>query len=127
MLSYDLFRKHESLKDKTPAEVAKVHAPFRSWEEAVEWTGPKRAVAKVEVVAAPKQESSGKGQQVVVDTEKILGGLKPTPKDKPRGDGSRAKATATPVKTRSKKSSKAHPTAPYRPFMRRLERRRRKR
>ena len=57
--------------------------------------------------------------------EKVLDDLKAKPK--PNGRAKRSKATATPVKTRSKKSGKAHPTAPYHPFMRRSERRRRKR
>ena len=127
VLSYNLFREHGSLKGKTPAEVAKVHAPFKSWEEAVERTGPKRAVPQVEVVAAPKLEPPGKGPQVDVDTEKVRVDLKSKPKEPPRRNGGRAKASTTPVKTKSKKSGKAHPTAPYHPFLRRSERRRRKR
>ena len=49
VLSYNLFREHESLGDKTPAEAAKVNSPFKSWEEAVERTGPRRAVPQVVV------------------------------------------------------------------------------
>ena len=127
VLSYNLFREHEALRNRTPAEAARMNPPFRSWEEAVEGTGPKRAVSQVEVVAAPKLEPSGKEPGVVVDTEKVLGGLKAKPQEQPRRNGSRAKAVTTPIKTKSKKSSKAHPTAPYHPFLRRSERRRRKR
>ena len=62
VLSYNLFREHESLKGKTPAEAAKVHAPFKSWEEAVERTGPRRAVPQVVVkdMVMPPPEPAGK-------------------------------------------------------------------
>ena len=65
VLSYNLFREHESLKSKTPAAAAKVHAPFRSWDEAVERTGPRRAVPQVVVkdMVFPPPEPAGKVQR----------------------------------------------------------------
>ena len=62
VLSYNLFREHESLESRTPAEAAKVHAPFKSWEEAVERTGPRRAVPQVVVkdMVMPPPEPAGK-------------------------------------------------------------------
>ncbi len=35
LINYNFFRPHMSLKDKTPAEVAKIQAPFRNWTEVV--------------------------------------------------------------------------------------------
>ena len=96
VLSYNLFREHEALKGKTPAAAAKVHAPFKSWDEAVERTGPKRAVPQVEVVAAPKREPSSKDAKAAVDTEKVLDGLKPK-RIKANGSRSRPKVTAGAV------------------------------
>ena len=62
VLSYNLFREHESLGGKPPAEAAKVRAPFKSWEEAVERTGPRRAVPQVVVkdMVMPPPEPAGK-------------------------------------------------------------------
>ncbi len=36
VLTYNLFREHEALKNESPAEVAKVGAPFESWQDVVE-------------------------------------------------------------------------------------------
>ena len=63
VLNYNLFREHESLRDRTPAEAARMNPPFSSWGEAVERTSPKRVVPKVEVVAAPQLEPSGKARR----------------------------------------------------------------
>ena len=35
LVYYNYFRPHESLKDKTPAEVAKIEFPFRNWADVV--------------------------------------------------------------------------------------------
>ena len=122
VLSYNLFREHESLKGKTPAEVAKVHAPFKSWDEAVERTGPKRAVPQVEVAAAPKREPSSKDAKVAVDTEKVLGGLKPErTKTNVRSRSEAAVKPRTP-----KRARRVRNTAKYHAFLRRSERNRRK-
>jgi len=45
LIHYNFFRPHMTLKDKTPAEVAKIKAPFKSWTELVK---DKEAVAKVD-------------------------------------------------------------------------------
>ena len=125
VLSYNLFREHESLGDKTPTEVARVHAPFKSWEEAVERTGPKRAIPKVEVAAGPMRESSSKSARVDVDAEKVFGGLKPK-RIRVNGNRSRPKTTVCQPKP-SKRAKRVQDTVPLHPFMRPSERRRRKR
>lgn len=56
MLTYNLFRDHESVGGKSPGEGAKVNAPFSSWIEVVERTGPKRLVPKVVEESKPKAE-----------------------------------------------------------------------
>lgn len=33
VLNYNMFREHDSIGDKTPAEVARVHPPFTDWED----------------------------------------------------------------------------------------------
>ena len=65
VLSYNLFREHESLGDKPPAEAAKMNPPFKSWVEAVERTGPRRAVPQVVVkdMVFPPPEPAGKVQR----------------------------------------------------------------
>ena len=59
VLTYNLFRDHESVGGKPPGERAKVDAPFKSWIEVVETTGPKRAVPREVVATKPV----GKGQR----------------------------------------------------------------
>ena len=58
VLTYNLFRDHESVGGKPPGDRAKVNAPFSSWIDVVETTGPKRVVPKV--VEASKPKSKGK-------------------------------------------------------------------
>ena len=41
VLTYNLFRDHEGIGGRTPGEKAQVGAPFESWEDVVEQTGPK--------------------------------------------------------------------------------------
>ncbi len=38
-IHYNFFRPHMALKDKTPAEVAGIKSPYRSWTELVRKTG----------------------------------------------------------------------------------------
>ena len=39
LVHYNFIRPHESLKGKTPGEVARIRAPFRNWEEVVRKVG----------------------------------------------------------------------------------------
>ena len=54
VLTYNLFREHESIGGKPPAEKAKVGAPFATWADVVEQSGTRRVVPKE--VAAEKPE-----------------------------------------------------------------------
>ena len=53
VLTYNLFREHESIGGKPPAEKAKVKAPFKTWADVVEQFGPWRVVPKVVPVEKP--------------------------------------------------------------------------
>ena len=59
VLTYNLFREHESLSDRTPAEKAKLKVPFKTWTDVVEAKGPKRVVPKVVEASKPKPEGKG--------------------------------------------------------------------
>ena len=82
MLNYNLFKKHHSLRNRTPAQAAKVKAPFTEWADVVRdgqtikpklvKAGPvvrqqavKRVTEQVQVIASPKVEPApnrkGKG------------------------------------------------------------------
>ncbi len=72
-LTYNLFRLHESLDNKTPASAAKVSTPFKSWEDVVEHSSAHRTVVpKLE----SEQSSRAPAQKVEVkqnDCQKRLG------------------------------------------------------
>ena len=59
VLTYNLFRDHESTGGKPPGDRANPGAPFKTWEDVVEQTGPRRVVPKV-VVDKPE----GKGRRL---------------------------------------------------------------
>ena len=56
-LNYNLFRKHETLGNKTPGERAKVNPPFTEWADVVKAeAAPRRKVARVRPVSQPKSK-----------------------------------------------------------------------
>jgi transposase-like protein len=58
VLTYNLFRGHESLRNKTPGERAKVDPPFREWADVVKDGAASRPVVKAE--ARPVSQSKPK-------------------------------------------------------------------
>ena len=52
VLTYNLFRDHESLGNKPPAEVARLDAPFKSWEDVVE-SSARGVVVRPEILNPP--------------------------------------------------------------------------
>ena len=56
VLTYNLFRDHESTGGKPPGDKANPAAPFKTWENVVEQTGPRRVVPKV----VPAEKPEGK-------------------------------------------------------------------
>ena len=126
VLNYNLFREHESLGDRPPAEAARMNPPFKSWEEAVERTGPRRAMPRVEVVSASPGKPPEK--QVEVDTSKIRAAVKPR-NVKVNGRSTRPKGATVKEKPakRTKRAKRIQDTVPLHPFMRPSERGGRKR
>ena len=58
-LDYNLFRKHEGLRNRTPAQAARISAPFDEWEDVVEHAAPHKR-AKVEVVVVDSKRNDDK-------------------------------------------------------------------
>ena len=54
-LTYNLFRGHEALRNKTPGYRAKIKAPFKEWADVVKAeAAPRRKVARVRPASQPK-------------------------------------------------------------------------
>lgn len=91
-LTYNFFREHESLNDRTPAEVAKVKAPYRDWADVVAAgrDGKARTLRveadkpKAAVVAPPEQPAplkpSPKAPKAAKDVPKPTPPRTPQPK-----------------------------------------------
>ena len=54
VINYNLFRGHEALDDKTPAEAAKVNPPFREWADVVRDAEAVHKVTSLEKEESPK-------------------------------------------------------------------------
>ena len=65
-LDYNLFRKHEGLRNKTPAHAAGISAPFGEWEDVVEHAAPHKR-AKFEVVVVDAKRNDDKVEVSVKD------------------------------------------------------------
>lgn len=104
-LTYNLFREHEALDNKSPASAAKVVTPFESWESVVEQASPHRTVVPnlepVQTGRAPKRKVKA------VSTVRTK-----TPKPK----SATPKRSASPVRN----------TVSYHPFLSRRENMRRR-
>ena len=117
-LTYNLFRLHESLDNKTPASAAKVSTPFKSWESVVEQAGAHRTV-----VPKLEAEKSSRVPAQKVEVKPIE--IREPAKSVGVKSASAARAFKTP-KTRAvtPKRSKRSPvknTVPYHPFLTRRE------
>ena len=114
-LDYNLFRKHEALNNRTPAQVAKVSPPFDEWEEVVEHAAPYKR-AKLEVVLVDDKRNDD-ALDVSVDAESL--------KDLPLVERPRAKPkrqrNATTVKSNAPKVKSAAKTARRHPYLTRSE------
>ena len=124
VLTYNLFREHESLRNKTPASAARLETPFDSWESVVESASPHSTVMPTVEVVQPEGRAPKRKVEVKVDAE-------PKTPAKPTRSTARAitktKPAAKPA-TPKRSSSILRNTVPYHPFLTRRElRRRRKR
>ena len=98
-LTYNLFRKHESLKNKTPALKAHMEAPFKEWADVVKGDAVEPQLV---IAAAPRRADAPKAEL------KELAMPKP-PKSSRVSRGGR---TATPSVTRMPKAKVRTATAP---------------
>ena len=57
MLTYNLFRGHEALRDQTPGERAKVNPPFTEWADVVKAGAASRRAVKAETRPASQPKS----------------------------------------------------------------------
>lgn len=125
VLTYNLFREHESLRNRTPASAAKVTTPFESWESVVESAAPHSTVIpKVEVV---EPESKQTAHKVEVNGETAVDVKESARAPKGEKRSSSKIRPAKPTKSRRAKSqSVLRNTVPYHPFLTRREYRRKR-
>ena len=118
-LDYNLFRKHEALRNRTPAQAARVSAPFDEWEDVVEHAAPHKRT-KVEVVVLYDKRNNDK-MDVAVKGD-ALDDL-PTAERK-HVKPIRARATSKAFKSHAPKAQ-TRVTAESHPYLLRSETRRR--
>ncbi|MDE2687810.1 MAG: IS6 family transposase [Chloroflexota bacterium] len=114
-LDYNLFRKHEALKNRTPAQAARVDAPYSEWEDVVEHAAPYKR-AKVETVLIG--DIRAEYQLDVSVKEGALDDL-PTVERKPAKPKHQSKAMA--VKSNVPKVKSAAKTVRRHPYLTRSE------
>ena len=109
-LNYNLFRKHHSLKNRTPAEAAKLDAPFDEWEDVVEHAAPHKR-AKVETVLVGDIRAEYRMDVSVKDD--ALDDLPPVErkvaKSKRKARPPQAKVVSHAPKAKTRAASKPHP------------------
>ena len=120
-LDYNLFRKHESLKNRTPAQAARVDAPFDEWEDVVEHAAPyKRAQVEVSLISDRRDYSD---MAVSVNAD-VLDDLPPVEHKRSRTPRATANGRAT-FKSHAPQAPAVAKSAAGHPFLRRSEVRRR--
>ena len=122
VLTYNLFREHEALRNKTPASAARLTIPFESWENVVESASPHNTVMpKVEVVQ-PEERASKHEVEINEDAE-------PKTPAKPVKAKARTATKTKPAKPATPKRSPSvlRNTVSYHPFLTRRELRRKRR
>ena len=116
-LNYNLFRKHHSLKNRTPAHAARVDAPFDEWEDVVEHAAPHKR-AKVEVaLISNKRDYSDMAVSVKANALDDLPPVERKSQSKARTPQAKVVSNAPKVQTRA--------AALQHPYLRRSEARRR--
>ena len=127
VLSYNLFREHEGLGGKTPAESARVSQPFGEWEDVISRSNPdQRATPQVKVVEPSVSEPVAKTERVSVEVREDT--LPKIVVEIPVAASERALPRAQrgqyPVRQRKRRTAK---TVPYHPFLRGKKAKRRRR
>ena len=115
-LDYNLFRKHEGLRNRTPAHAAGISAPYDEWEDVVEHAAPhKRAQVEVVVVGA-KRDNADADVSVKDDA---LDDLPPVERTRPKPKRPR-KVSAQAFKSHAPKAHTRAAAQPH-PYLRRGE------
>jgi hypothetical protein len=109
-LDYNLFRKHEGLRNRTPAHEAGISAPYDEWEDVVEHAAPYKR-AQVEVVLVGDKRNNTQMDVSVKDD--ALDDLPPVQRTRAKPKRQR-KANAQAFKSHAPKAqsqvaSSAHP------------------
>ena len=125
VFTYNLFREHESIRDRTPARAAKVSAPFDSWEDVVESASP--ATPSNKVVVVEQQPTTQPERQVKVKEEAVGKVKEPTrPKSRNRERATTKIRPVMPAKPNTRTRSLLRNTVPYHPFLTKRDMRRRR-
>ena len=117
-LDYNLFRKHEGLRNKPPAQAAGISAPFDEWEDVVEHAAPyKRAQVEV-VLVDDKRDNSKMNVSVKADT---LDDLPPVERKKAKPKRASTTSGRVALKSSAPKDQAVARTAAGHPYLRRGE------
>ena len=82
-INYNFFREHESLKDRTPAEAAKVTAPYNEWADVVDSGRDGKLKPPVRVAQATAAVQAPELSAPAVPSPKASKGAKDVPKPAP--------------------------------------------
>ena len=110
-LDYNLFRKHHSLKNRTPAQAARASPPFDEWAEVVEHVAPyKRAKMEVVLIGDKRNNDKRNNDRLVVSVNQdSLKDLPHVEQGKPKARIPQAKVVSHASKAQVRAASKPHP------------------
>ena len=116
-LDYNLFRKHEGLRNRTPAHEAGISAPYDEWEDVVEHAAPHKR-AKVEVVLVDDKRNV---QMDVSVRDDALDDLPPVERKKAKPKRASTTSGRVALKSSAPKDQAVARTAAGHPYLRRGE------
>ena len=119
-LNYNLFRKHDALGNKTPAQAAGLDAPFGEWEDVVEHAAPHKRAAIEIVHVEDKRDSSVADVSVKDGTLEDLPPVERT-RSKPKRKSAAAANGRVKITSNAPKGQDAAKTAAGHPYLRRGE------
>ena len=117
-LDYNLFRKHEGLRNRTPAQAAGISAPYDEWEDVVEHAAPHKR-AKVEVVLVDDTRENSKMNVSVKDD--ALDDLPPVEQKKAKPKRASTTNGRMKITSTAPKAQAVARTAAGHPYLRRGE------
>ena len=117
-LDYNLFRKHEGLRNRTPAQAAGISAPYDEWEDVVEHAAPHKR-AKVEVVLVDDTRDNSKMNVSVKDD--ALDDLPPVEQKKAKPKRASTTNGRMKITSNAPKAQTVARTAAGHPYLRRGE------